>query len=76
MGMVDIGLGTVDERFLRTPFMIPERMVMCHDRGIPWARAFARNGADGIPEHPGRLINNVIGRNVPDDLRALFGLEP
>lgn len=68
--MLDIWLGTVDRQDLEKGYMKPERMLWC-EKGVPWVRELARNGAGGIPEHPLTKIDKVVGDNIKDDLKEL-----
>ena len=66
--MLDILLGTVDREDLEEEYMRPERMIWC-EKGVPWIRQLARNGAGGIPEHPLSKIDKVVGEDIEDDLK-------
>ena len=68
--MLDIWLGTVDRGDLEKDYMKPERMLWC-EKGIPWVREFARNGAGGIPEHPLTKIDKLVGEDMAEDLKEL-----
>ena len=68
--MLDIWLGTVDREDLEKDFMRPERMLWC-EKGVPWVREMARDGAGRVPEHPLTKIDKVIGDDVSEDLRQL-----
>lgn len=68
--MLDIWLGTVDRECLEKEYMKPERMLWC-EKGVPWIRELARNGAGGVPEHPLTKIDKFIGDDVGDDEEEL-----
>ena len=72
--MLDIWLGTVDREDLENDYMKPERMMWC-EKGIPWIRELARNGAGGIPEHPLTKIDKIVGDDSEDDLKNLSSSE-
>ena len=71
--MLDIWLGTVDREDLQEDYMKPERMLWC-EKGVPWIRELAKNGAGGIPEHPLTKIDKVVGDGIEDDLKELAKL--
>ena len=70
--MLDIWLGTVDREVLEKEWMKPERILWC-EKGVPWIRELAKNGAGGVPEHPLTKIDKHDGDDVEDDLRELEG---
>lgn len=68
--MLDIWLGTVDREDLEKEYIHPERMLWC-EKGVPWIRRLATDGAGGIPEHPLTKIDKVVGEDVEGDLREI-----
>ena len=72
--MLDVWLGTVDREDLEKDYMKPERMLWC-EKGIPWIREMARNGAGGIPEHPLTKIDKLVGEDIGGDLKELETLD-
>jgi rhodanese-related sulfurtransferase len=63
--MINFWLGTVNREDLEI-LGSPERMLWC-EKGIPWVRELARNGAGAIPEHPTTKIDEVCKGTVPEE---------
>ena len=67
--MLDIVLPTVAASDLANEYMKPERMLWC-EKGIPWVRKWARNGAGSIPEHPLTKIDHMFVEDEDDAAEA------
>jgi len=56
--MLDLWLGSVDREDLER-MGPPERMLWC-EKSIPWVMELARNGAEGVPEHPTTKMDELV----------------